>query len=369
MTEENPRTYRLISGDSHVNEPPDLWTSRMPAKFQDRAPRMQRFEEGDAWILEGVAEPITFGFNACAGMDPKKARPWAFWEDIRQGGADPKVRISEQDQDGVDAEILYPTPRINMAVIGNEDPEFHLSMVQAYNDWISEYAAVAPDRFGGLALIPNRGVDQAVAEIERVKDNVGIVGFVLGCYPHGDLELGPEDDPVWELLEAEGIPVHIHVALSDSMPREHKSDLPGYGRFFDAPTRMLQFVFRGVLDRYPALKVVMAETDCGWVPYVKEQIDNNFRRLKGGKTFDIQRLPSEYVEENFYFTFITDSFAINNRHLIGPNHMLWSSDYPHVSADWPNSWRTIQAAFSDVPPDERKAILAGNCIDLYGFGT
>ena len=64
------------------------------------------------------------------------------------------------------------------------------------------------------------------------------------------------------------------------MPAAHKAKLPGYGRFFDAPNRMIQMIFDGVFDRFPELDVVFAETDLGWVPYVKEQIDNNFQRLR-----------------------------------------------------------------------------------------
>ena len=111
--------YRLISADSHVNEPPDLWTSRVPAEYRDRAPRVERFEQGDAWVLEGVTDPITFGMNACAGMAPEEMRGWMRFEDIRHGGYDPAARLEELDRDGVDAEVLYPTPRLSHAIVAN----------------------------------------------------------------------------------------------------------------------------------------------------------------------------------------------------------------------------------------------------------
>ena len=84
MADTTPDGYRLISADSHVNEPPDLWTTRVPAGLRDRAPRIERFEQGDAWVLEGVADPITFGMNACAGMAPEEMRGWMRFEDIRR---------------------------------------------------------------------------------------------------------------------------------------------------------------------------------------------------------------------------------------------------------------------------------------------
>ncbi len=148
------RRYRLISADSHVNEPPDLWTARVPSGLQDRVPRIERFEQGDAWVIEGVKDPITFGMNACAGLDPSEQRGWVRFEEIRRGGYDPVVRLTEMDKDGVDAEVLYPTPRLSQGVAANQDPELHHLMVSAYNDWLSEYAGEAPARFAGSGHAP-----------------------------------------------------------------------------------------------------------------------------------------------------------------------------------------------------------------------
>src|SRR5579862_9572970 len=180
--------YRLISADTHVNEPPDLWTSRVPAKFKDRVPRIERFDEGDAWVIEGVTDPINFGMNACAGLDPADQKGWVRFEDIRAGGYDANARLTEMEKDGVDAEILYPTPRLSQGVAANKDPELHAAMVRAYNDWLSEYAGVAPAKFGGLAMLPNCGAEEAVAEVARVWGRPGIRGFLMTAYPNGTLE-------------------------------------------------------------------------------------------------------------------------------------------------------------------------------------
>ena len=152
------REYRLISADSHVNEPPDLWTDRVPAAMRDRAPRIEHFDEGDAWVIEGVSDPINFGMNACAGLEPEDMKGWVRFDDIRRGGYDPAARLVEMDRDGVDAEVLYPTPRLSQAIVANPDAEYHDTMLRAYNDWISEYVEYAPERFGGLAILPSSGV-------------------------------------------------------------------------------------------------------------------------------------------------------------------------------------------------------------------
>jgi predicted TIM-barrel fold metal-dependent hydrolase len=368
--------FRLIDADAHINEPPDLWTSRVPAEFRDRAPRIERLERGDAWVMEGVTDPINFGLNAAAGLPAGERRPWVRFEDIRRGGYDPKVRLEEMDLDFVDACVLYPTPRVSQLVIATREPDFHLALVQAYNDWLSEYCGYDPTRLGGIMLVPNRGVADAVAEVRRVAGRPGMVGALIGCYPHGDLNLTEEDDAVWQAVATAGVPLHIHVKLVNDQPKDMyapgvvtEGHAEGDLRFLQAPVRMVQFVNGGVFDRVPDLEVVLAEVDAGWVPYVKEQLDNRLLRRGIGSDIRDRQLPSRIIEEHFSYTYITDHFAIRNRHAIGVDRLMWSSDYPHSGSDWPNSVRVIHADFADVPAHERDLILAGNARRLYGFGS
>ena len=276
------RKLNLVSGDSHINEPPDLWQSRVPAKFKDRAPRMERFEKGDAWVMEGSPVPINFGNNVNGGMPPEERSPWVHWEDARKGGAIPAIRLEEQDEDGVDAEVLYPTPRISMNVfVTNKDAEFHLACIRAYNDWLSEYADFAPDRLIGIAMMPTVGVDAALAEMRRALDLPGMRGVLLARYPCGEMMPSPEDDVFWAVAEEMNIPIQIHVSLArepDSDPERKQSGAHGELRHVDAPLRCLELINAGVFDRFPNLKLVIAEVDSSWVPYVKEQFDDRHSR-------------------------------------------------------------------------------------------
>lgn len=198
---------------------------------------------------------------------------------------------------------------------------------------------------------------------------------MIGCYPHGDKDLGEEDDPVWQSLAEAGLAAHIHVGLVDEYPKDlyapgritaghAEADL----RFLKGAPIVTQYVNSGVLERVPELQVVLAEVDAGWVPYLKEQMDNRFRRRLHGPKARLAKMPSEYIEEHFTFTYITDHYAVDNRHRIGVERLMWSSDFPHGGADWPDSWRTIDATFADVPAVERNAIIAGNAQRLYRFG-
>ncbi|MBV8084624.1 MAG: amidohydrolase [Chloroflexi bacterium] len=365
------RQYRLISADGHFNEPGDLWTSRVSAKFRDRVPHIERFEMGDAWVFPGVEAPVPFSWSATAGRPPEELNVWCFMEDILPGSYDPKARVKEMTEDGVDAEVLFGSNFASAFIATNEDDELHYEMVRAFNDWESEFCGYAPDRLGGTALLPNRGAKGVLAEIERVSHMPGFVGFLLKRYPNGGLTITPEDDAVWEAIEASGKPLTIHVGLITGMPgRGTAQQLPVTGHFHDAPVRMLQFIFGGVLDRFPKLRIPLIEVDCGWIPYFEDQADDNYQRHRKASLKDVKlsRLPSEYMHEYFPAAFITDPFAVANRQRIGVERMLWSSDYPHITTDWPYSWKTIAATFHDVPADEKHAILAGNAQKLFKFG-
>jgi predicted TIM-barrel fold metal-dependent hydrolase len=369
-------SYRLVDADTHVNEPPNLWVDRMPAKFRDRAPRMERFEQGDAWVIEGAPDPINFGFNAAAGVPRDQRKPWVRFDEIRHGGYEPAERLKEMDADLVDAAVLYPTPRISQLLIANPDPELHLALVQAYNDWLIEYCSHDPTRLGAIVLVPNRGVDQAVAEVERLAGKTGVAGALIGCYPHGDKDISEDDDKVWHAIADAGLAAHIHVGLVDQYPtdmyapgRITAGHAAGDLRFLQAPAIMVQFLNSGVFNRVPNLKVVLGEVDAGWVPYVKEQLDNRFRRRATGPKARLTRLPSDYIAEHFYYTFITDNYAIRNRHAVGVDRLMWSSDYPHSGSNWPDSWLSIDASFGDTPAADREAILVGNAQSLYHFGA
>lgn len=367
----NKRNYRLISADGHLNEPADVWTSRAAAKYRDLVPRVASLEKGDAWVFPGYDNiQVPFSWGACAGRDPKNMGPWCRYADINPGSYDPKARLLELDEDGVDAELIFGSNYPSAFVAQCEDADQHHDMVRAYNDFMSEFCSTDPTRLGGTALLPNRGAKGCLKEIERVSKMPGFVAFLLKRYPNGGTSILPEDDAVWEAIEASGKPVTIHVGLTTAMPGQQRAEsLPGTGHFHDAPLRMLQFIFGGVLDRFPKIRVPLIEVDVGWIPYFEDQADDNYMRHSKASLKDkkLPRRPSEYMHEFFPAAFISDPFGIANRHRIGVDRMLWSSDYPHITTDWPYSWKTINSQFSEVPAAERHAILAGNALRLFKF--
>ena len=170
------KPYRIISADQHINEPPDLWTSRVDRRFRDRVPRMEKFEQGDAWVIEGVTDPINFGMNACAGLPPEEQRNWLSWDKVRKGGYIASERLEEMTRDGIDAALMFPTPRLSVGVITNRDRDLQLAMVRAYNDWLGEYVAEDANRLFGMIWLPATAIADAMAELDRCLTDGGRTG-------------------------------------------------------------------------------------------------------------------------------------------------------------------------------------------------
>jgi predicted TIM-barrel fold metal-dependent hydrolase len=101
------------------------------------------------------------------------------------------------------------------------------------------------------------------------------------------------------------------------------------------------------------------------LPYFKEQLDDGYYRYRF--RFDLKKLPSEYIEQHVHFTWVTDTFGVNNRHQIGVDKMLWSSDYPHGNSNYPNAWSATQASMAAVPLPEKQLMLVDNAKRLYHF--
>lgn len=361
------RAPQVVSADSHINEPPTLWTERVRPKFRERAPRVERFEQGDAWVMENALDPINFGSNCSAGLPVEQRSSWIRAEDVRPGGYLPGPRLEDQDRDGVDAEVLYPTPRIsNQLFWNNADRDFHLDCIQAYNDWLSEFCAHAPERLWGMAMMPTSGTADAVAELERAMSLPGMRGALLGQYPHGGDLIDRADDPMWAAAAAAKVPLAIHVGFATTAQGDRsRGKLTGDMRFFDVPIRLSQFISTGVFDRFPDLQLVLVEVDSGWIPYLKEQMDDRFNRGSAADRAKLRQQPSAYFDTNIASTFITDHYGVENRHKVGVTRMMWSSDFPHGGSDWPNSKVSIDSQLAGVPDDERHALLAGNAVALF----
>jgi predicted TIM-barrel fold metal-dependent hydrolase len=368
------REYNLISADSHVLEPPHLWTEYMPKKFHHKVPRVvPDGEGGEAWQFGPDVPPAPIGIYASAGRRHEDVR-WTgvTFAEANQGNFRAGPRVEEMDVDGIDAEVLFGSARMMSHFHSDADPEFHLAGCRAYNDWIGEeFLKVVPDRLIGLACMPGLGAREAIREMERCA-KLGYRGVWLNMLPSGGAAIGPDDDPFWDAAQSMGMPIHFHVRImrkaQKPKPRGVRGgDLVGLANVgaVDMMTDMPEIIASGVHDRFPRLVWVMVEAGSGWIPYILEQMDDRYWRNRGWAKLELEMLPSEYFRRNWLATFVLDFYGIRNRHAAGIRNIMWSTDYPHHICDWPYSRKNAMEMFAGVPEDERDLICSGNAARLY----
>ncbi len=212
------RDYRYISADSHLEGAGlDEWPLRMPEQYRDRAPRRIKMPNGGyGLIVEGqTGLTITNGLGVFAGNSPEEYRPEEPRHVTDAGSGPPQQRLREQDVDGIDAEVLFTGVGGPARWTGIKNDDVYGALVRAYNDWLAEdYCSVAPDRLLGIGVIPQRGIDGAVAEMEHCA-KAGLKGVVLGAFPSGERRYPrPEDATFWAAARDLNMPVTIHTALS-----------------------------------------------------------------------------------------------------------------------------------------------------------
>ena len=155
------KRYDIVSADGHTMEPPHMWKTYLPSKFHGQMPKLVKDPEGgDAWeVIPG--EPVMpIGLVTNSGEWGKRYEDNSWfgesYESVRQGAFDGKARLDEQDIDGVDAEVLYPSQRTMGAFMGQPDVGYHLAGVDAYNQWMWDEFSAAP------AADPVKGISSGV---------------------------------------------------------------------------------------------------------------------------------------------------------------------------------------------------------------
>lgn len=386
--------YAFISGDSHLEVLPERWTNRVPAKHRHLMPHtVEHPDGGDALQIEGIPLQRVNYIDLRGGRSAEDWQPFGVKVEDTAGVGPPEQRLREQDQDGCAAEVLYPNmvvgPRLWASI---PDRDAYTAAVHAYNGWLAEeYCSVDPRRLIGLGVIPWSTVDDAIAELEYCAA-AGLKGVLLGAYPNGSACPLPEDDRFWAVALDMKMPLTIHVSMDRTGPRashptfrypnEDPEVLSKMGRglvdwlaFHGMPPGMTfsQMILSGVFDRFPALRIFFAETRLGWVPHWMEEADFWYERHRhwserylGVKP--LPRMPSDYVREQFWFSVqAPETVALELRHRIGLDHIIFATDFPHIECEWPNSVPALERFTEPLSDDERHLLVAQNVLDFFGL--
>jgi uncharacterized protein len=365
---------RIISADSHVNPPKDLWVRNVPTKFKDRAPRVESTPQGDFWIVDSQISGA-IGLDASAGRKPEDFKPHGLtYKDMRPGSYDPAARLADMDLDGVDAEVLYFGGPVTQYAT---DPELRRYVVRTYNDWMLELSEAAPNRLIGLAHVPLVDIADGMQELERIA-KMGLKGFHVDPFPDergGKPLWDPAYEPLWSLIEEIGLPMSFHIVgpRKANVREVFLNETPGVKETFIAiaPISICEVVstltFTGILERHPKLNYILVECGIGWIPYFLERMDQTFHKHRFWTKSVITEKPSVYWYRQGHATFIQDLAGVAERHRAGLRNIMWSTDYPHSDSTWPKSREALAAHFQDVPENERSMIAGGNCVALYGL--
>lgn len=364
--------FKLVSADSHIVEPPDLWTTRMDRRFRDRAPRIVMDEKSDYFVCEGSAR--SGGGIGLLATRPKYADPdhdFGFegkWTDVVEAAYEPGPRIAELDREGIEAELIYTSFGLSMYMIA--DLDFQVACMRAFNDWLADFCSDSPRRLFGVAMIPTDDIDAGVAEIERAA-RLGLRGAMISItQDNGGGYLVPAYDRLWSAAEDAAMPLSLHVAASKEGFVSSGNVMADFSCAF-TPTMyaVAGMIFSGLFDRHRKLKVLSVENDAAWPLGILERMDDRYEHDKAwasrGNFISSGRKPSEIFREHVGATFMRDRTAILNRELIGRSNIMWGSDYPHFDGAWPDSAGDLADQFEGVSPEDQRRIGRGNVIDFY----
>jgi len=366
----------ILSSDSHVFEPPDLWSTRIDRAFRDRAPRIERIDGADEIVIESdqILSGIGLISNAGARFDaPETISGRGRLEDVPRGGYDPQQHLADMRLDGVAGEVLYPSQGLFYFRI--KDTPLMSAIFRAYNDWLAEFCKTDPARLKGIAMVNVDDVQEGVKELER-SARMGLAGAMITEYPLDQRRYDqPEYEPFWAAAESLGMPLSLHTATR----REGKIRGAGAKTLRDATSRstkafypamsMCDMIFSGVFERHPRLMLAIVEFELSWAPSViaamdytyRERHEEAFHRFKGNMR------PSDFFHKNVVLSFQEDAVGIRLRDVIGVDNMMWGSDYPHSESTFPQSRKILAEILAGVPADEQAKIVGGTAARVYGF--
>src|SRR5438067_5805033 len=363
----------LISVDDHIIEPPDLFAEHLPAKYQDRAPKLVRNDEGnDVWVF-GQVVMETAALNAVAGRpkDEYGMEPQSL-DEVRPGCYDVDERVKDMDAGGVLASMNFPSfPTFTARTLMSDDLDLSRALVHAYNDWhIDTWCGAHPGRFIPMAVPVIWDVEETAAEICRCAakgchslsftENPAALG-----YPsfHDDYW-----DPVWKACCDTATVLSIHLGSSGrlSVPA---ADCPPDVMITLQPMNIqsaaADLLWSRVFRAFPNLRVALSEGGTGWIPYFLERVDRTYEMHHAWTLQDFGgRLPSEVFREHFLTCFISDPVGVELRGRIGIDNIAWEADYPHSDSLWPGAPEELTAVFdaNDVPDDHGRKITHENAM-------
>ena len=356
---------RFYSCDDHLDLwvlPTDLWQARMPRALRDRAPHVIEQDGHQWWSCDGAI----IGPSGPRLVSDYNAVTRAGIEDDGFRASNPRLRLSDMDLDGLAASVIYGPSLFGLPIA---DQELKAACLAAYNDWAQEFNAVDRDRLCVLPVLPTHAPQPAAAELERVA-RAGHRGAIISPF---EFRVGDRAwDRLWAVAEETGLPVSFHIghgtaALKPAFMSWEMAAFSAVGPMqLDEP--LAAMVFSGALERHPRLRLVLAESGIGWLPYFVTRMDGAAEKhVPKAADYKLRAKPSEIFRRQVYATFEEEPLGPKLIPLLGPDSFMWASDYPHPDSTFPHSRRAVAEAFAGLDPAIVHKVTVENCARLYRF--
>jgi predicted TIM-barrel fold metal-dependent hydrolase len=339
------QTIPLISADSHITPPMEIYPERLPQQLRHRAPRIEKREKGEYLVLEGR-------HDRNVTETEKKRNECA-----------PEERRKDLARDGVVAEVVYGGIQVM------PDVELTLACARVYNDWLAETFVPYRGRFATAATIPLLDAEAAVAELRRAA-RLGLRPAALGAPPAERPLNSPDYEPLWAEGQDLGMPISIHTGGGADPVRFHGAGgaIVNYALATSGSIVPLALLSAsGVLERYPKLQVTLVECGIGWLAWAMHILDESYIKHAHWTRPKLKEPPSFYIKRQMRLTFQEDPVGLALRPFTGAQLLMWGSDYPHHEGTWPHSREAVAKQFSGIPEAEVRQIVRDNARDLYGF--
>jgi predicted TIM-barrel fold metal-dependent hydrolase len=386
---------KIISVDDHVVEPPHVWDTWLPEKYRDRGPKVVRrgirdidyvgtasyvehFDDEsptkvDCWLYEDLV--YTHKRMVAAVGYPKEEMTLTpiTYDDMRPGCYDAKARLEDMDISWVEASMCFPTlPRFcGQTFHEGKDKELGLACVKAYNDWmVEEWCGDSHGRLIPLGIIPLWDAELAADEVRRNAER----GVRAVCFSELPFHLGlptihsGEWEPFFAACAETETVVAMHIGSSSRMPGASPDAPPSVSAtlgFANAMASMVDFLMSGVLVDQPDLKLLYAESQLGWIPYIVQRIDQVWEDNQGwAQTKHIPEPPSTYYYRQIFGCFINDAHGLKSLDEVGLDNIMSETDYPHSDSSWPDTKEIVSGLVAGLDDETVHKILRGNAIDL-----
>lgn len=390
----------IISVDDHVIEPPNVWLDRLPKRFHDVAPRVERHPIGEMEFVNGKHQ-------VKAGSEDSKLADWWVYEDLRvphrrvhvaaglprddmdlagvtydemrPGCYDATARLADMDIGHIDRSLCFPTfPRFCGQTFSEaKDKDLALLCVKANNDWmVQEWSGPSGGRLIPLCLVPLWDVQLAAAEVRRnAARGVRAVAFSEIPAFLGLPSIHDEDhywEPFFTACAETGTVVCMHIGSSSTFQTTSEDAPPVVTAaltFNNAMLSMTDFLLSGVLVRHPTLKLAYSEGQIGWIPYILERIDTVWEEHRAWTRVQdtIPERPSAYYFRQIYGCFFNDRHGIRSLDEVGRYNVTFEADYPHVDSTWPYTREVAQKLMYDLEPDVIRDLVRGNALRMLGM--